>query len=119
LQRTRLLLHLVDLAPLDETQDPAESVRQLQRELSRFDENLAGKPRWLVFTKADLLDREEAESRVQNILVQLAWEGEWALISSVTRDGTRQLMERVSRVLERFDEDEQEAMPEGSDRSSP
>jgi GTP-binding protein len=118
LQRTRLLLHLVDLAPLDETQDAVESVRQLERELEHFDEALSGKPRWLVFSKADLLEREEAEERVRGILDELAWEGEWALISSVTRDGTRQLMERVSRQLERFDEDEQEKLQQTTDPDS-
>jgi GTP-binding protein len=107
LQRTRLLLHLVDLAPLDAGQDLAESVRQLEHELAQFDEKLSGKPRWLVFTKADLLTREEAETRVKNSIETLAWEGEWALVSSVTRDGTRELMERISQALERFDEDQE------------
>jgi GTP-binding protein len=106
LQRTRLLLHLVDLAPLDESQDATESVRQLERELVRFDEKLSDKPRWLVFTKADLLIPEEAQQRTKDVLQELNWEGEWAMISSVTRDGTRQLMERISRALELFDEDE-------------
>jgi GTPase len=63
LQRTRLLLQLVDLAPLSPDDDPVAQVRQLERELLKFDPGLAEKPRWLVFTKADLLPPEEARER--------------------------------------------------------
>ena len=65
LQRTRLLLHLVDIAPFDESADPAHDVRALANELKKYDAALAKKPRWLVFNKADLLDAEEAEKRAR------------------------------------------------------
>jgi GTP-binding protein len=99
LQRTRLLLQLVDLAPLDQDVDCAVQVRQLETELRRFDEDLLQKPRWLIFTKADLLQPEEAEQKAAAILEELDWQGEWALISAVTHSGTRELMQRVSDVL--------------------
>jgi len=113
LQRTRLLLHLVDLAPMDQ-KDPAESVRELEAELSKYDEALAHKPRWLVFTKADLLPAGEAESRAREVMDELGWEGEWALISSATGEGTRELVQKVMLALleMRAAEDEVEARQE-------
>jgi GTP-binding protein len=100
LQRTRLLLHLVDLAPIDQ-KDPVESVRELEAELAKYDAELADKPRWLVFSKADLLEAGEAEVKAREVLAALDWQGEWALISSVAHQGTEQLMQRVYQALER------------------
>jgi GTP-binding protein len=105
LQRTRLLLHLVDLAPLALEVDPVEQVRQLEQELENFDPGLMDKPRWLVFTKADLLPPEEAESKARATVAALNWEGPWMLISSVTRNGTEALMQKVSVELELMDDE--------------
>jgi len=98
LQRTRLLLHLVDLAPMDR-KDPAESVRELEHELAEYDPGLAARPRWLVFSKADLLPPGEAEARAREVMQELGWEGEWAVVSSATGEGTRELMQRVMVAL--------------------
>jgi GTP-binding protein len=103
LQRTRLLLHLVDLAPLALDIEPAEQVRQLEREMKKFDAGLLDKPRWLVFTKADLLPSEEAEKRASHAVAELGWDEPWVLISSVTHAGTDDLMQRVSAELELID----------------
>lgn len=100
LQRTRLLLHLVDLAPLVLDVDPVEQVRQLEQELRHFDPGLMDKPRWLVFTKADLLPADEARSKAEEAVTALDWEAPWMLISSVTRSGTDDLMQKVSLQLE-------------------
>jgi len=99
LQRTGLLLHLVDLAPID-GKDAAEAVRELEQELQNYDAQLVDKPRWLIFTKTDLLSDEEARARVRAVLDELAWEGEWAAISAVAQHGTDDLIQRVSRALE-------------------
>lgn len=107
LQRTRLLLHLVDLAPMD-GKEPAESVRELEAELAKYDAELAAKPRWLVFTKADLLGEELAQSVAREVMDALSFDGEWALISSVAQQGTRELMQQVMNHLERLREDEAE-----------
>lgn len=107
LQRTRLLLHLVDLAPLALDVNPVEQVRQLEQELASFDASLMDKPRWLVFTKADLLPAEEAEQKAAETVAELGWTGPWSLISSVTRSGTQELMQKVSAELELL-QDEQE-----------
>jgi len=109
LQRTHLLLHLVDLAPLVLDVDPAEQVRQLERELANFDASLMEKPRWLVFTKADLLPAKEAEARAAETIAELGWTGSWSLISSVTNSGTEELMQEVSAELELLRDEEEVA----------
>ncbi len=100
LQRTRLLLHLVDLAPLMLEVHPVEQVRQLEQELHNFDPGLMNKPRWLVFTKADLLPPDEARSKAEAAVAALGWEKPWMLISSVTKSGIDDLMQKVSLELE-------------------
>lgn len=117
LQRTRLLLQLVDLAPLDHEIDCAEQVRQLETELGRFDEDLLQKPRWLIFTKADLLQPQEAEQKAAEIREELDWQGEWALISAVSQRGTRELMQRISDALLEMDELSPPAAADDSDET--
>jgi GTP-binding protein len=104
LQRTRLLLHLVDLAPLTEDIDAASQVRLLEKELERFDPGLMDKPRWLVFTKADLLPGSEAREKAVAVVAELGWVAPWFVISSITREGTRELMQQVSDALLGMDE---------------
>ncbi len=103
LQRTRLLLHLVDIAPLDPEADPVGQIRQLEDEMRRFDPALLDKPRWLVLTKTDLLAPEEIEQRAGEIASASAWAGPWMTVSAISGAGTRQLMERVSDALQELD----------------
>ena len=112
LQRTRLLLHLVDLAPLVLDVDPVEQVRQLERELENFDAGLMDKPRWLVFTKADLLPAGEAATKAEKAVEALGWKGPWMLISSVTKSGTEELMQKISAELELLEDEEATAAAE-------
>jgi len=100
LQRTRLLLHLVDLAPQGIEQDPVRQVRQLEKEMEKFDPALLEKPRWLVFTKADLMPAAEARKRAEHAVDELGWSAPWTLISAVAHTGTEDLMQRVSAALE-------------------
>lgn len=74
LSRTGLLLHVVDLAPFDETVNPAEEALAIVNELRKYDEALYGKPRWLVLNKFDMLDEEEAERRTAEFLEQIGWD---------------------------------------------
>src|SRR5210317_427061 len=92
LQRTRLLLHLVEIAPLDGTA-PEDAVRKLEKELERFDSELGSKPRWLVFTKSDVVEAEEAKQIVERVLKALDWTEPYFVISSVTRNGTDELIQ--------------------------
>jgi GTP-binding protein len=109
LQRTRLLLHLVDLAPLALDVDPATQVRQLEAEMRKFDPGLLEKPRWLVFSKADLLPPDEARERAAEVVRELGWGEPWHLVSSVTHDGTAELMQQVSEEIERIDAERAQA----------
>lgn len=103
LQRTRLLLHLVDIAPLDPEADPVRDARAIVRELKKFSRDLATKPRWLVLNKRDLLPAPEAQKAARSIVRRLRYRGPWFLISGATGEGTRSLCEAVMRFLEEHD----------------
>jgi len=93
LSRTRLLLHLVDIAPLDEDADPAKDARALANELKKYDAALHKKPRWLVFNKSDLAP--DAEARAHAILRALRWKKPWFLISAINGKGCKQLSGQI------------------------
>jgi GTP-binding protein len=108
LQRTRLLLHLVDLAPTAVETDIAEQVRKLEAEMERYDARLLEKPRWLVFTKSDLMPPEEGQAIAEAAVETLEWTGPWYLISSQSGNNTRTLMADVMSRLEELREAERE-----------
>lgn len=103
LQRTRLLLHVVDIAPPDPRADPVADARVTVAELKRFDRELAAKPRWLVMNKCDLLTEEQAEQRARQIARRLRHRGPKFLISGATARGTRAVCEAAMRFLEEQD----------------
>lgn len=107
LQRTKLLLHLVEIAPMDEM-PPEDAIRKLEQELVNFDSDLGEKPRWLVFTKSDVLDQEEAKKIVERVLKELNWTDPWFMISSVTQTGTDELVQSIGRALDEKRELEEE-----------
>lgn len=86
--RTRLLLHLVDLAPQVEGIDPFDEVRAIEAELKKFDAELLQRPRWLVFNKADLLDPAERDKRAKALVRRLKWKAPWFVVSAIAREGT-------------------------------
>jgi len=100
LQRTYLLLHLVDIAPFDEATDPVAEVKALAAELKKYDAALAKKPRWLVINKADLLDAKEAKKRAAAMVKRLRWTKPWFLISGINGEGTKDLTFKVMDFLE-------------------
>ncbi len=100
LQRTRVLLHLVDIAPVDPSADPVRDARSIAAELGKFSEDLLAKPRWLVINKSDLLPEEEAVAKAQSIVKALKYKGPAFLISGATHRGTSELTEAVMRFLE-------------------
>jgi len=99
LSRTRLLLHLVDMAPIDGS-SPAESVRCIVNELEKYGQELSRRERWLVLTKRDLLADEEFAERRAALLDELGWGGPVFEISSVTRRGLDDLVNALARHLE-------------------
>jgi GTP-binding protein len=111
LSRTRLLLHLVDIAPLDETEEPAELVRKVETELAAFGGDLAEKERWLVMNKCDLLPPAELTRRREALVDALGWQVPIYECSALTGAGTAQLMEDLMRRLEHIKVESGEARP--------
>jgi GTP-binding protein len=100
LQRTRVLLHLVDIAPLDPNADPVRDAESIVGELGKFSEDLLAKPRWLVLNKSDLLPEDEARAKAVSIAQALECRGPAFLISGATHAGTSELCEAVMTFLE-------------------
>ena len=103
LQRTRVLLHLVDMAPPDPEADPVKDARAIVQELKKFSKELAAKPRWLVINKSDLLPEAEAQKRARAIVRGLRFRGPHFLVSAATGRGTKELCETVMAFLEEQD----------------
>ena len=110
LQRTGLLLHLVDIAPIDGS-DPATVVKAISNELGKFSDDLADKPRWLVINKIDLLNAEDLEVAREKLLSDLDWKGSVFEVSAATGKGTEALAQSVLRGLESIGEELQEVQP--------
>jgi GTP-binding protein len=100
LQRTELLLHLVDIAPLNPDANPADDVRAIAKELGKFAEDLANKPRWLIINKVDLLDDDSRAKARAALLENLDWNGPVFEVSAATGEGTELLAQAVMRELE-------------------
>ncbi|WP_416138257.1 Obg family GTPase CgtA [Halomonas sp. HK25] len=98
LTRTRLLFHVVDVAPFDES-DPVEAAQAIIHELGEFSPALAELPRWLVLNKLDLLPAEDREERAADIVRRLGWEGPVFRISAISADGTAALVQAGYRWL--------------------
>nr|VFK51186.1 MAG: GTP-binding protein [Candidatus Kentron sp. TUN]VFK52578.1 MAG: GTP-binding protein [Candidatus Kentron sp. TUN]VFK53069.1 MAG: GTP-binding protein [Candidatus Kentron sp. TUN] len=99
LSRTRLLLHLVDIAPEQETDNLWDDVRTITEELAKFDTNLAKRERWLVLNKIDLFPPDEQERCGENLLKKLQWKGPVFRISAHTGSGCQQLVSQVMEYL--------------------
>ncbi|EXJ15418.1 Obg family GTPase CgtA [Imhoffiella purpurea] len=102
LSRTRLLLHLIDIAPLDTEENPADQVRKIESELASFGGELIDKERWLVLNKTDLLDPEDYEERRAAIVADLDWEGPVYGISALSGEGTQALVYDLMQRLEQI-----------------
>jgi GTP-binding protein len=100
LARTRLLLHLVDIAPLDETANPVRDARAVIKELKKYDEALYRKPRWLVLNKLDLLTPSERAQKCRQFLSDFGWQEKSFIISALTGEGCRELIFAVMQYLE-------------------
>ncbi len=100
LQRTRLLLHVVDIAPIDPDVSPAEEVKAIAAELSNYSAELAASPRWLIINKIDLLDDQARHAARAELLAALKWDGPVFEVSAATGEGTEALGQAVMRALE-------------------
>jgi len=108
LSRTRLLLHLVDVAPLDPDANPTEGVKALAAELKKFDPSLAKRERWLILNKVDLVPDDEQEPLRKRLVKTLKWKGPVYTISAIRGSGCRELTMDLMRRL-----DEMNALQEG------
>ena len=100
LDRTRLLLHLVDIAPLDESIDPADEAQRIIAELKKFSPDLVQRERWLVLNKSDLLTENELQVQKAHLLQTLDWQGPIYVISAVTGGGVDKLLFALMERLE-------------------
>lgn len=95
LQRTRLLLHVVDFAPFDENVDPVQQAKAIVAELKKYDAGLYNKPRWLVLNKLDMVPAEEREARVKDFIHRMRYKGPVFQISALTREGCEPLIKEI------------------------
>jgi GTP-binding protein len=95
LQRTRLLLHVVDLSCLDESLDPVAQAKGIIEELRKYDQALYDKPRWIVLNKLDMVPTEQRAARVKDFIQRLGWKGTVLEISALAREGTELLVHTV------------------------
>ncbi len=95
LQRTRLLLHIVDMAPFDDSVDPVAQARAIVNELKKYDKALHAKPRWLVLNKLDMVPAPERAKRISEFVRRFRWKGPVFEISALTREGLEPLVRAI------------------------
>ncbi|MDY7577505.1 GTPase ObgE [Herbaspirillum sp. RTI4] len=100
LQRTGLLLHIVDLAPFEDTVDPVKEAKAIVQELKKYDESLFDKPRWLVLNKLDVVPAAERRARVKDFVKRFGWKGKVFEISALTREGCEELITEIYAYLD-------------------
>ncbi|EPE37268.1 GTPase [Candidatus Photodesmus katoptron] len=98
LERCRVLLHMIDIDSINESQ-PERDILMVINELREYSKKLVNKPRWLVFNKVDLLPKKEVNKKVQGILERLNWQGNYFKISSLKNQGTKELCSKLANVL--------------------
>jgi GTP-binding protein len=100
LARTKLLLHLLDIAPLEDGADPVKDARAIVAELRKYDEALYKKSRWLVLNKADLLGEAERAKLTKDIVRRLRWKGPVFVISAISGVGCNELLQAIMNYLD-------------------
>lgn len=109
LQRTRVLLHVVDIAPFDDSIDPVAEAKAIVGELKKYDAELYDKPRWLVLNKLDMVPEDEREARVKDFIKRFKWKGPVHRISALTHDGTQALVHAIQEYLDELRAEEEAA----------
>ena len=108
LQRTRVLLHIIDFAPFDEAVDPVAHAKAIVGELKKYDKALYDKPRWLVLNKLDMVPAEEREARVKDFIKRFKYKGPVFEISALTREGCETLIKTIFQHIKAQQIQEQE-----------
>jgi len=100
LQRTHLLLHIVDLAPFDDSIDPVQEAKAIVQELKKYDQSLFEKPRWVVLNKLDMVPEDEREQRIKEFLKRYKWKGPCFSISAINGEGCQALVHAIMNHLD-------------------
>ena len=100
LQRTGLLLHIIDMAPFEDGVDPVKEAKALVKELKKYDESLVDKPRWLVLNKFDIVPEDERKERIKKFIKRMAWKGPVFEISALNHNGCQELVNAIYLHLE-------------------
>lgn len=100
LVRTHILLHIVDMSPWDENEDPAENMMAISNELERFSPGLAKRERWLILNKLDMIPEDEREQRCQDLLEKTGWKGPVFQIAAINKMGTKDVCNDIMNFIE-------------------
>lgn len=111
LERCRVLLHMIDILPIDGS-DPVQNALTIIDELEQYSEKVSQKPRWLVFNKTDLMSEEEADEKINEIIEALGWEDRYFKISAVNKQGTKELCYKLADFMESLPREEIEQSEE-------
>jgi Obg family GTPase CgtA len=111
LERCRVLLHMIDLLPVDGT-DPVDNAFTIIDELNQYSEKLADKPRWLVFNKVDLMPEDEAQAQIERVLDALAWDDKHYAISAINKANVQPLIYDLMASIEALPAPKPEVEPE-------
>ena len=109
LQRTRVLLHMIDMAPFDDAVDPVAQAKAIVKELKKYDPELHAKPRWLVLNKLDMVPLEERPALVKDFVKRMRWKGPVFEISALTREGCSGLIHAIYKYVASMQEQPAEA----------
>ena len=111
LERCRVLLHVIDIAPIDES-DPVEAATSILAELEKYSPKLASKPRWLVINKTDLMLEEELDEQIKRLTDALNWDEKVYKISAYNREGTSELALELLDFIQSLPAEEEEKDPD-------
>ena len=114
LQRTRLLLHLVDIAPFDPDADPVRDAKAIIKELKKYDASLAKKPRWLVINKIDLVPEDERKKRIAALVKGYGKVEQYFVISGINGDGCKPL---TYAIMGHVEQHQREALSDAGDET--
>jgi GTPase len=102
LQRTRLLLHIIDMSPFDDSRDPVAEAKAIVKELKKYSAELHDKPRWLVLNKMDMVENDDRAAVVKEFIKRYRYKGPCFEISALTGEGTRELCFAIFEQLQKF-----------------
>ena len=112
LTRTRLLLHMVDMAPIDVKQDPVESVQIINKELENYSDALGSQEQWLVLNKMDLVPEDIRDELCQDVIDRLDWQGKVFRVSGQSGEECDDLCAQIMDYLDDLNEAEQAKLDE-------